>query len=169
MAYTSARYHNALLFVAAEHDWHRRLSPPTTAIYRGALAARRSVQHIAARPSAYFAVARPTFRAQWLTIGNLTAFIALVLALALVAACWRRLPAAYTIMALVSLLVPLSYPTHSTPLLSMPRFALVIFPLFVALAVLLARHAVLRWLVLAVMAAGLVLFTTMFANGMWVA
>ena len=169
MAYTSVRYHNALLFVAAEHDWHRRLSPPTTAIYQGALAARRSVQHIAAQPSAYFAVARPAFRVQWLTIGNLTAFIALVLALALVAVCWRRLPAPYTIMALVSLLVPLSYPTHSTPLLSMPRFALVVFPLFVALAVLLARHLVLRWLVLAVMVAGLVLFTAMFANGMWVA
>ena len=170
MAYTGARYHNALLFVAAEHDWHRRLSlPATTAIYQGALAARRSVQHIAAQPSAYFAVARPPFRAQWLTIGNLTAFVALVLALALVAVCWRRLPAPYTIMALVSLLVPLSYPTHSTPLLSMPRFALVVFPLFVALAVLLARHAVLRWLVLAVMVAGLVLFTAMFANGMWVA
>ena len=155
--------------MAAEHDWHRRLSPPTTAVYQGALAARRSVLHIAAQPGAYFAVARPTFHEQWLTIGNLTAFIALVLAVALLVACWRTLPAPYTVMALVSLLVPLSYPTHSTPLLSMPRFALVVFPLFVTLGVLLARRVVLRWLVLAVMLAGLVLFTAMFANGMWVA
>ncbi len=83
--------------------------------------------------------------------------------------CWRRLPAAYAILALVALVLPLSYPAPSTPLLSLPRFVLVDFPLFIALAVLLLHRPVARWAVLAVFVAGLILLTTTFANGMWVA
>ena len=83
--------------------------------------------------------------------------------------CWRRLPAAYTVFAVVSLLLPIAYPTHSTPLLSFPRFVLVDFPLFVALAVLVVRRPVLRWALVAAFVAGLVVFTVTYANGMWVA
>ena len=108
-------------------------------------------------------------RDQWITMGNLTAFLAILFAVALLVVCWRRLPAPCTFFALASLLLPLSYPTHSTPLLSLPRFMLVDFPLFIALAVVLVKRPVARWAVLAVMAAGLILLTTAFANGMWVA
>jgi hypothetical protein len=168
MAYTLVRFHDALLFVAAQHYWHRHMAVPTSAMYQGALAAKSSVTDIAAHPSLFFAVARPSWENQWITLGNLTAFLALLFAAGLFAACWRRLPAAYTVFAAASLLLPLLYPTHSTPLLSMPRFVLVVFPLFIALGVLLARRPVLRWAALAGMLAGLVVLTTMFANGMWV-
>ncbi|HEY5472934.1 MAG TPA: hypothetical protein VIK32_07055, partial [Candidatus Limnocylindrales bacterium] len=50
MAYTLVRFHNALLFVAAQRYWHRKLSLPTTAVIRGAKAATHSVRAIAARP-----------------------------------------------------------------------------------------------------------------------
>ena len=69
----------------------------------------------------------------------------------------------------LSLLLPLLYPTHGTPLLSFPRFVLVAFPLFIGLALLLERRPVLRWSLLGAFTAGLVVFTTIYANGMWVA
>ena len=58
---------------------------------------------------------------------------------------WRRFGAPYGIFAAVSLAIPLSVPSERWPLLSMPRFGLTIFPLFLALATLGARpraHAV---------------------------
>ena len=169
MAYTLVRFHNALLFIAAQHYWHRKLSFPGVAVVDGARAAIRSVRVIVARPDVFFDVARLPFHDQWLTIGNLTAFLALLFAAALLVVCWRRLPASYTVFAIAALLLPLSYPTHSTPLLSLPRFVLVDFPLFIALAVVLVKRPVARWAVLVAMAAGLILLTTTFANGMWVA
>ena len=169
MAYTLVRFHNALLFMAAQHYWHRKFRLPGVAVVDGARAAMRSARSIAARPDVFLDVSRLPWRDQWLTVANLTAFLALLFAAALLVVCWRRLPASYTIFAFVSLLLPLSYPTHSTPLLSLPRFVLVDFPLFIALAVVLVKRPLARWTVLAAMLAGLVLLTTTFANGMWVA
>ena len=169
MAYLYRRFGNPLEFVAAERHWHRSLHLPVVAIYDGAQAAWRSVRSIAADPAVFTRLERLPFRDQWLTLGNLTAFIALVFALALLVACWRRLPSSYTVLAVVTLLLPLSYPTHGTPLLSFPRFLIVDFPVFVALGVLLVRRPVLRWAALAALTAGLVVFTVIYANGMWVA
>ena len=169
MAYTLVRFHNALLFMAAQHYWHRKFSLPGVAVVDGARAAIRSLRVIAARPDVFLDVSRLPFHDQWLTMANLTAFLALLFAAALLFVCWRRLPASYTVFALAALLLPLSYPTHSTPLLSLPRFVLVDFPLFIAFAVVLLKRPVARWAVLAAMAAGLILLTTTFASGMWVA
>ena len=49
---------------------------------------------------------------------------------------WRALGAAYGIFVLGSLALPLSDPVPSSPLLSMPRFALGVFPVFVVLGML---------------------------------
>ena len=169
MAYLYRRFGNPLEFVAAERHWHRSLHLPVIAIYDGAQAAWRSVRSIAADPAVFTRLERLPFHDQWLTLGNLTAFVALVLALVLLVACWRRLPSTYTVLAVITLLLPLSYPTHGTPLLSFPRFLIVDFPVFIALAVLVVRRPVLRWAALAALAAGLVVFTVIYANGMWVA
>jgi Mannosyltransferase (PIG-V) len=169
MAYLARRFGNPLEFMVAERHWHRTLHNPLVAIYDGAQAAWRSVRSIAADPTVFTRLHRLPFHDQWLTLGNLTAFIALILALVLLAVCWRRLPSAYTVLAVVTLLLPLGYPTHATPLLSFPRFLLVDFPVFIALAVVLARRPVLRWAVLAALTAGLVAFTVIYSNGMWVA
>ena len=67
---------------------------------------------------------------------NLECLAALVLFLALLPLVWRRFGAAYGIFAVVSLALPLSYPGKDFPLLSLPRFGLVVFPFFLALAVL---------------------------------
>ena len=55
---------------------------------------------------------------------------------------WRKLGAAYGIFVLGSLALPLSDPVPSSPLLSMPRFALGVFPVFVALGILGSRPRV---------------------------
>jgi len=138
-------------------------------MWQGAQSAWRSLGLIAAHPAVYTRLERLPFRDQWFVLGNVTAFLGLVLAVVLLIACWRKLPAAYTVFAIASLLLPLVYPTRGTPLLSFPRFVLVDFPLFVALAVLVTRRPVLRWLFIGVSVAGLLVFTTIYANGMWVA
>ena len=61
------------------------------------------------------------------------AFLALFVWLSVVA--WRRLGAVYGLYCLVSLAIPLSAPSSKWPLLSMPRFGLAAFPIFLALAV----------------------------------
>jgi hypothetical protein len=65
---------------------------------------------------------------------NAQALVFLVLFAALAVLAWRRFGAAYGLFAAVSLGIPLSVPGDRWPLLSVPRFGLVIFPLFLALA-----------------------------------
>src|SRR5207247_2285816 len=64
------------------------------------------------------------------------------LAVALTVIAWRRFGAPYGLFAAVSLAIPLSVPSERWPLLSMPRFGLTIFPLFLALASIGARPRV---------------------------
>jgi hypothetical protein len=59
-------------------------------------------------------------------------FLALFLALTLIA--WRLFGAAYGLFCALSLAIPLSLPSSRWPLLSLPRFGLVVFPFFLALA-----------------------------------
>jgi hypothetical protein len=68
------------------------------------------------------------------------AFLVVFVGLTVVA--WRRFGAAYGVFAIASLVIPLSYPSSRWPLLSLPRFGLAIFPLFLALAALGGRPRV---------------------------
>jgi Mannosyltransferase (PIG-V) len=67
---------------------------------------------------------------------NLEALAFLVLFIALTIVAWRRFGAPYGLFAALSLAIPLSVPSERWPLLSLPRFGLTIFPLFLALATL---------------------------------
>jgi hypothetical protein len=73
---------------------------------------------------------------------NLQLFAYLVLLVGLGVVAWRRLGAPYGLFVFGSLALPLSAPTEDWPLLSLPRFALGIFPIFLALAVLGSRPRV---------------------------
>lgn len=64
----------------------------------------------------------------------------LLVALGVIA--WRRLGAAWGLFVLGSLALPLSDPVPASPLLSMPRFALGVFPAFLVLGTLGARRRV---------------------------
>ena len=73
---------------------------------------------------------------------NVEALVALALLVALTVIAWRRFGAPFGLFAAVSLAIPLSLPSDRWPLLSMPRFGLVIFPVFLALAALGGRPRV---------------------------
>jgi hypothetical protein len=65
---------------------------------------------------------------------NLEGVVFLAIFLVLTVIAWRRFGAPYGLFAALSLAIPLSVPSSRWPLLSLPRFGLVIFPLFLALA-----------------------------------
>ncbi len=68
------------------------------------------------------------------------AFLIVFIVLTVIA--WRRVGAPYGLFAALSLALPLSFPATPSPLLSLPRFGLVVFPFFLALAAVGARPRV---------------------------
>lgn len=87
------------------------------------------------------------------------------LALWLLREAYRRLPLAYFTYALVGVLLPLSVPATDEPLKSFPRFLLVLFPLWIALALWADERGRMRE-VLVGCAGGLVVFSALFTT--WV-
>jgi hypothetical protein len=66
---------------------------------------------------------------------NAEALVLLALFIPLTVLAWRRFGAPYGLFCAISLAIPLIYPSSRWPLLSLPRFGLVVFPFFLALAV----------------------------------
>ena len=89
-----------------------------------------------------------------------------LLALGVVA--WRRIGAAYGLYTLTSVLMPLSFVSDKVPLWSMQRFAVVVFPAFMALATLVrTRRAVVVTVV--ILAAWLCVYVVRWSLWYWVA
>ena len=65
---------------------------------------------------------------------NLTLLATLALFVWLTVVVWRRFGAPYGLFCTLSLALPLSTPAYGWPLQSLPRFGLVVFPFFLALA-----------------------------------
>jgi hypothetical protein len=89
----------------------------------------------------------------------------IIVMVALAAATWVVLNARFTyaVYTVVSLLIPMSFIFGGRPFMSVPRFVVVIFPLFWALAAF-ADHLRAHDLVVAVSAAGLGVCTVLFVN-----
>jgi hypothetical protein len=100
---------------------------------------------------------------------NIEGLVALILFLALTVVVWRRFGAAYGLFAAVSLAIPLSYPSSRWPLLSLPRFGLVIFPFFLALAALTTGRPRVHTAIVAASALLLGIAVTQWALWQWVA
>jgi hypothetical protein len=81
----------------------------------------------------------------------------------------RRLAPAYGAYVLAALALPLSYPVGPQPLMSLPRFLCVLFPLAIWLALWMTGSALRERLVAAAFTAGLVVYTAIFATWHWVA
>ena len=81
----------------------------------------------------------------------------------------RRLPAAYSLYGAAAALFPLFFPARFVPLLSYPRFMLVAFPLFVAMAVFTRDRPRAHAAILVAMVLGLTALTSLFAIFAWVA
>jgi hypothetical protein len=126
-------------FLDAQGIWTRHLSPagPLGGIWDGLRAGWAGVQQLASgsHTHAYWPAADGTDPLRVAAI-NLECLGALVLFTVLAVVAWRRFGAPYGLFSVLSLAIPLSYPSERWPLLSLPRFGLVVFPLFMALAAL---------------------------------
>ena len=154
---------------AQREGWERELSPfgPLAGIWEGAAAGWHGALEVVGAGGSYYAGFADTtpLRAAGLDLQQLV-FLVLFVALAVVA--WRRLGAAYGLYAATSLALPLASPAGDYPLLSLPRFGLAIFPLFLALATLGARPRV-HVAIVAASAMLLGLATAQWALWQWVA
>ena len=94
----------------------------------------------------------------------------LVLTLVALAGAVRRLPAAYWLYVVAALALPLSWPVDGHPLMSLPRFVAVLWPLHLWLALwLVERGRPARTAVLACFATGLVAVSGLVSTWNWVA
>lgn len=118
---------------AAQELWGRRLVP-LGGIWEGARAAwlgLRQLVHGAPTPVYFGEAGGDPFSAAG---QNLMLFGFLVFAVVALVGALRRLPLAYGAYAAVALVTTLSYPVAAQPLMSLPRFVLVLFPLQMWLA-----------------------------------
>ncbi len=165
MAYLWWAFGDPLLFGSTQAFWGRELTLPTSAIWRGAVAAVDGARWVAANGVGPILGMRLQSGGMDSTVvANLLEFTSFVAAVAMLVACWRKLPAAYTLYALAALLFPLLYSTEARPLYTLPRFIVVIFPLFIGAAAGLAPHRVWRWVVVAFLGVLLVVSTVLFAS-----
>ncbi|MDX6679144.1 MAG: hypothetical protein QOE31_3196, partial [Solirubrobacteraceae bacterium] len=77
--------------------------------------------------------------------------------------------AAYGAYLVAALALPLSYPVGPQPLMSLPRFVAVLFPLAIWLALWMTGRVWRERLVMGAFAAGLAVYTGIFATWHWVA
>jgi hypothetical protein len=154
-------------FGDAQDRWHRHLSRagPLGGIWDGLVAGWRGLEQFVVGHGTHVAGANPMHAAA----ENVQALAFLFLFLALTVVAWRRFGAAYGLFAAISLAIPLSYPSSRWPLLSLPRFGLVIFPLFLALAASTAGRPRLHAAVIACNALFLGVAVVQWALWQWVA
>jgi hypothetical protein len=100
---------------------------------------------------------------------NLTGLLFLLGAVPAIIGVFRRLPFAYGVYVMAALALPLSYPVSSEPLMSLPRFLLVLFPLTIWLGAWLSGHPRAQRPALVLSALLMVVFVGQFATWHWVA
>ncbi|HTC59194.1 MAG TPA: hypothetical protein VK691_03650 [Solirubrobacteraceae bacterium] len=101
---------------------------------------------------------------------NVLLFAFLLLAIPMLVGVLRLLPLAYGAYVLAALALPMSYPVAPQPLMSLPRFLLVLFPLNMWLAVtLVSRPRVLTRAVLVLSGLAMAFFVAEFSTWHWVA
>ena len=138
----------------AQAIWMRHFAGPFAGVWDGTTAAWGGLQRLG----------DPASRANVVLYGFLLA------ALPAVVGAVRRLPPAYGAYVLCALALPLSYPVGPQPLMSLPRFLGVLFPLFMWLGAWLTDGGRARRVaVLGPSALGLAVVSAVFATWHWVA
>ena len=170
MAHLALAGGDALAPFHAEAVWKREFAGPYGGIWEGAKAAYQGLRQVLSFQShhVYFPAAggSPFVNAEH----NLLLLAFLLAAIPPAIGVLRLLPFAYGAYVLGALALPLSYPVASQPLMSLPRFLLVLFPLNMWLAVRLAeRPQALTRVVLIGSALAMVFFAGEFSTWHWVA
>ncbi len=162
---------DAFAFTKAQGFWNRHLSAagPVGGIWDGLRAGWAGVEQLASgsHTHRYWAPVQDADPMRVAAV-NLEALAFLVLLVYLTVIAWRRVGAPYGLFCAVSLAIPLSVPSTRWPLLSMPRFGLVLFPCFLALATLGGKPRV-HTAVLVVSSIMLGVAVTQWALWQWVA
>ncbi len=154
-------------FSDAQDRWHRHFSRagPFGGIWDGLVAGWRGLEQFVVGHGTHVTGTSPMHAAA----ENVQTLAFLVVFFALTVVAWRRFGAPYGLFAAVSLAIPLTYPSSRWPLLSLPRFGLVIFPLFLALAAVTAERPRLHTAVIACSALFLGVAVVQWALWQWVA
>lgn len=152
----------------AQQVWFRHFAGPFGGVWDGAVAAWDGLRQLVhgPPPPVYFT---PAGGDPLVVAGqNLMLFAFLALGAVGLVGVFRRLPFAYGAYCLTALALPLSYPVGPRPLMSLPRYEVVLFPLFMWGAWWLCRRR-LTTPALATLAVLLGLFTAEFATWRFVA
>jgi Mannosyltransferase (PIG-V) len=153
----------------AQNSWGRHFAGPYVGVWDGIRAAFDGARQLLSGQSrhVYFkaGTGSPTVSAghNLMLVGFLAAAVPAILGTL------RRFPLAYGAYVLAALVLPLSDPVGSEPLMSLPRFLLVLFPLGMWLAWWLAEHPRAQRPVLVASGALMALFVAQFATWHWVA
>jgi hypothetical protein len=169
MAYLGLAGGDALAPFHAQDVWGRHFAGPYLGVWDGLQAAFEGARQLLSmqQAHAYFTTGgeSPFVAAEH----NLLLLAFLVAAIAATAGVLRRLPAAYGAYVIAALALPLSYPVTAQPLMSLPRFLVVLFPLNIWFAQWLAARPRLRRPALACSGLLLAFFLAQFATWHWVA
>jgi hypothetical protein len=170
MAYLGLRFGRPLLFVEAQDQWRRSVLLPNFSIGRAAEAAVQGARQLLSGQylDLYWPVSQPG-DAYSVAAANLIALGFLVVVGAALAYGLRRLPPAYTLYGVAAAAYPLFFPATYVPLLSFPRFAVAVFPVFVALALFTRDRPRAHAAIVVAMIVALAALTARFALFEWVA
>ncbi len=168
-AYLAAAGGDPLAPLHAQEVWARHFAGPYAGVWDGLRAAFEGARQLLSgqRRHIYFPTGKDS---PFVMAGhNLMLVAFLVAAVPAVIGVLRRLPLAYGAYVLAALALPLSYPVTAQPLMSLPRFLLVLFPLGIWLAAWLAERPRLQRPALLLSTALMVGFLAQFATWHWVA
>jgi hypothetical protein len=169
MAYLALAGGAALEPFHAQQVWNRQFAGPFVGVWDGLRAAFDGARQLLSlqRERIYFKVAGGS---PFVDAGhNLMLFAFLLAAVPMIVGVLRRLPLAYGAYVLAALALPLSYPVAPEPLMSLPRFEVVLFPLAMWLGAWLAARPRARLPALAGSALAMAFFVGEFATWHWVA
>ncbi len=160
---------SALAPFHAQEVWGRVFAGPFVGVWDGVRAAFEGARQLLSFQTrhVYFpsASGSPTVAASH----NVSLLAFLLMAIPMLVWTARRLPGAYLAYVVAALALPLSYPVPAQPLMSLPRFLLVLFPLTIASAMWLSTHPRAQRPLIALSALLMVVFVAQFATWHWVA
>jgi 4-amino-4-deoxy-L-arabinose transferase-like glycosyltransferase len=142
--YLWIRFSDPILFLHAQHDhFGRHLSAggPFGGVWYGLVAGWNGIRQLFGPAGSNYFPQATDYPPAYTAAVNLEALGFAILVIVLGVAAWQRLGAPYGVFVLGSMLLPLAAPTADYPLLSLPRFALGIFPIFIVLATLGRRRS----------------------------
>jgi hypothetical protein len=168
-AYLALSGGDAVAPLHAQEVWGRHFAGPYVGVWDGVKAAFEGARQLLSfqRHHVYFPAASgsPSVNAGH----NLMLIAFLVAAIPAIVGVLRRLPLAYGAYVIAALALPLSYPVSAQPLMSLPRFLVVLFPLGIWGAAWLAERPRAQRPTLVLSGVLMAVFVAQFATWHWVA